>query len=373
MFNSFLKSELKYTLKQPMVYLFFLIVFILSFAATSSDNVTIGGSIGNVKRNAPHIISVFTSTLTIFGLLFAAAFFNNAALRDFKYNFNEILFATPIEKFGYFFGRFTGALIISTIPILGVFFGISLGSTLSPVFGWISEDRFGAIQIQSFISNYLVFVLPNMFISGTIIYALAQQFKNSIVSFVGALIIIVAYSISGELVSDLENENLAALADIFGIRTYGLISKYYTPIEKNSINPSYSGLMLLNRVIWLSLSLVILITSYFNFNFFKKKIGRLIRIKSSKAEIKKNLPLPSISIIKENLVTQFLTFFSINFKNIYRHVTFKILFLFSFILLLTDLISGYEYFGLKSYPLTYRMTDSISGTYLFVMIILVFF
>ena len=125
-----------------------------------------------------------------------------------------------------------------------------------------------------------------------------------------------AYSISGELVSDLENENLAALADIFGIRTYGLISKYYTPIEKNSINPSYSGLMLLNRVIWLSLSLVILITSYFNFNFFKKKIGRLIRIKSSKAEIKKNLPLPSISLIKENLVTQFLTFFSINFKNI---------------------------------------------------------
>ena len=53
MFKSFLKSELKYTLKQPMVYLFFLIVFILSFAATSSDNVTIGGSIGNVKRNAP--------------------------------------------------------------------------------------------------------------------------------------------------------------------------------------------------------------------------------------------------------------------------------------------------------------------------------
>ena len=54
-----------------------------------------------------------------------------------------------------------------------------------------------------------------MFISGTIIYALAQQFKNSIVSLL-VLIIIVAYSISGELVSDLENENLAALADIFG-------------------------------------------------------------------------------------------------------------------------------------------------------------
>ncbi len=373
MFKSFLKSELKYTLKQPMVYLFFLIVFILSFAATSSDDVTIGGSIGNVKRNAPHIISVFTSTLTIFGLLFAAAFFNNAALRDYKYNFHEILFATPIEKFGYFFGRFTGALIISTIPILGVFFGISLGSTLSPVFGWISEDRFGPLQIQNFISNYFVFVLPNMFISGAIIYALAQLFKNSVVSFVGALIIIVAYSVSGELVSDLENENLAALADIFGIRTYDLISKYYTPIEKNSINPSYSGLMLLNRVFWISLSFVLLISSYLSFGFIKKIRKTLIKKIQSNQTSKTNAKKPSISKQNESLINQFLTFFSINFKNIYRHVTFKILFLFSFILLLTNLISGYEYFGLKSYPLTYIMTDSISGTSLFVAIIIVFF
>ena len=50
MFNSFLKSELKYTLKQPMVYLFFLIVFILSFAATSSDNVTIGVQLEMLKE-----------------------------------------------------------------------------------------------------------------------------------------------------------------------------------------------------------------------------------------------------------------------------------------------------------------------------------
>ena len=130
--------------------------------------------------------------------------------------------------------------------------------------------------------------------------------------------------------------------------------------------------MLLNRIIWVSLSIIILITSYLNFSFIKRKIGRFVRIKASKTEIKKNLPLPEISVKRESLISQFLTFFSINFKNIYRHVTFKILFLFSFILLLTDLISGYEYFGLKSYPLTYRMTDSISGTYLFVMIILVF-
>ena len=85
MFKQFFLSELRYNLRQPMVYLFFTIVFLLVFAANSTDNVQIGGAIGNVNRNAPHVITVFTSVMCIFGLLFAVAFFNNAALRDHKY------------------------------------------------------------------------------------------------------------------------------------------------------------------------------------------------------------------------------------------------------------------------------------------------
>ena len=76
MFNQFFYSELRYNLRQPMVYLFFSIVFLLVFAASSSDNVQIGGSVGNVFRNAPHIVTVYTSIMTVFGLLFAVAFFN---------------------------------------------------------------------------------------------------------------------------------------------------------------------------------------------------------------------------------------------------------------------------------------------------------
>ena len=240
MFKQFFLSELRYNLRQPMVYLFFTIVFLLVFAANSTDNVQIGGAIGNVNRNAPHVITVFTSVMCIFGLLFAVAFFNNAALRDHKYNFQDILFATPLNKFGYFFGRFTAALLLSTIPLLGVFFGIALGSFVAPLAGWIEPDRFGPLELSTFLSNYFIFVLPNMLFAGSIIYLLAQRFRSTIVSFVGALIIIIAYSVSGNYLSDLDNETLGALVDTFGNRTYGIVSKYYTPLEKNTLNPSFS-------------------------------------------------------------------------------------------------------------------------------------
>ena len=50
MFKNFFLSELKYSFRQPMLYLFFLIVFLLVFAANVTDNVQIGGGSGVIKN-----------------------------------------------------------------------------------------------------------------------------------------------------------------------------------------------------------------------------------------------------------------------------------------------------------------------------------
>ena len=93
MFKTFFITEIKYSLKQPMVYIFLGLLTLFVFGATASDNIIIGGSVGNVYKNAPHIITIYTTIMSIFGLLIATAFFNNAALRDYNNNFNEILFS----------------------------------------------------------------------------------------------------------------------------------------------------------------------------------------------------------------------------------------------------------------------------------------
>ena len=217
MFKHFFLFEIKNALKQPMIYIFLGLLALLTFGATASDNIQIGGSVGNVLRNAPHVITVYTTVMTIFGLLMAAAFYNNAALRDFSNEFNEILFSTPLKKSSYFFGRFCGALLLSTTPLLGVFLGAVLGSIAAPLFGWIDADRFGSFYLETFTNNYFLFILPNMFIAGSIIFALANIWKSTVISFVGALAIIMGYIISGNLISDIDNETFGALSDTFGI------------------------------------------------------------------------------------------------------------------------------------------------------------
>ncbi len=375
MFRQFFKTELKYTLKQPMIYIFTALIALLVFFAIGSDNVNIGGSIGNVYRNAPHIIAVYTGVMTIFGLIIAAAFFNNAALRDYENSFNEILFSTPIKKSGYFFGRFFGALILSTIPMLGVFIGILLGSALAPAFGWVEADRFGDFYLSSFVNNYFFIVLPNMFFAGAIIYAFANTWKSTVISFVGALAIIVAYSVAGTLMSDVENESIAALSDAFGIRTYSFISKYYTPIEKNAVGLQLTPILIYNRLIWLGLGTVILVSSYFSFSF-QQKNKKVKAEKKTKESDREPFLLPKVSINFSSLTSwrQFKSFFYINFLSIIKSTTFKILLIFSLLLLISSLVNGFEYFGLQSYPLTYKMIDIISSVSgLFTIIIVVFF
>ncbi|MBN4062261.1 hypothetical protein JYU20_03585 [Bacteroidales bacterium AH-315-I05] len=375
MFRNFLLTELKYTLKQPMVYIFLGLMALFTFGATASDNIIIGGSVGNVYKNAPHIITVYTTIMTIFGLLIATAFYNNAALRDYSSGFNEILFSTPLSKFGYFFGRFFGALILSTIPMLGVFLGVIVGTIISPVFGWVDVDRFGSFYLETFINNYFLFILPNMFFAGTIIFAMAIKWRSTVISFVGSLIIIIGYIISGTLVSDLDNETLAALTDTFGIRAYSLYAKYYTPIEKNTLTPGFTGLLLMNRLIWMSAGTVILIISYFSFSF-QEKNKKVKAKKEEKSDNQISFSLPKLHPEYNGRAEwlQFKSFFITNFLIIVKSVTFKILFLFSAIILISNLFGGFEFFGLKSYPLTYKLIDLINGASgIFIVIILVFF
>ena len=374
MFKEFFTKEVFTSLKRPMVYIFMFIVGLLVFGAVVSDNVIIGGSVGDVKKNAPTVVALYITILNIFGLLFATAFFNNAALRDHKYKFNEILFTTSLSKPGYFFGRFCGAWLLSTLVMLGVYMAFILGGFLGPAFNWIGPDRIGPIPWKAFFSTYLIFVVPNMFFAGAIIFALATRFKSTIVSFIGTLLIIVAYITALNFSSDMDNKAMASMLDIFGVSTYDYQIQYYTPVERNTIVPSLQGILLKNRILWFAVGLMILIFSYLTFSF-KTKNRKVKKSKEADASTQQAFEKPVLQLSQSGLsLSHFMSFFKVNFLSIFKNTVFIILILFAIILLLSNLAGGFEYFGLKSYPVTYKMLDQVNGiSMLFVIILLVFF
>ncbi|MCE7992275.1 MAG: hypothetical protein HEP71_09855 [Roseivirga sp.] len=375
MFKTFFLKELSTGLKRPMVYIFFVVMALLVFFAVVSENVQIGGSIGNVHKNAPYVMTTFVSVLTVFGLLIAAAFFNNAALRDYNYNFNEILFSTPLSKSGYFFGRFCGALILACIPLLGVFFGMVVGTFIGVPMGWIDADKVGPFYMEMFVNNFLIFILPNMFLAGAITYALANKWKSTVISFVGIIVVMVGYIISSTLLSDIDNETIAALTDPFGTTAYSVATKYFTPVEKNTISPSFTGILRQNRLLFSGVSLLVLLASYFSFSFRAKLGGKGKKDKSKVAPVL-TLPKPVLHRVFDMRTSwlQFKSFFRIDFLSVVKSTTFKIKFFLMFLLIIASLLGGFEYFGLQSYPVTYKMVDIINGnTAIFSVIVLVFF
>lgn len=85
MFKTFFFSELSYRFRQPMVYIFLgiitLLVVLISMYSELSDN---------LLKDSPYIITKSVTTYTLIGLFMAAAFFNNAALKDYSNGFDEI-------------------------------------------------------------------------------------------------------------------------------------------------------------------------------------------------------------------------------------------------------------------------------------------
>lgn len=358
-----------------MVYIFFGAMTFLVLMATISDSIVIGTNSGNVFKNAPVVLTNYTIILSLFGLMIAAAFFNNAALREHINGFNEILFSTPVSKAAFFFGRFLGALFLSTLPLLGIFLGAILANVIGVTGGWNEASRYGSWHLETFINNYFLFILPNMFVAGVLIFGLATWSKNTIVSFLAVPVILIAYFVSGSLLSDMSNETLSGMLDLFGRRAYSLQVKYYTPLEQNTLSPIFTGVLLLNRVFWLVVGGTLLMVSYFTFSFRKNssKGKKSIAKPSVKAE-EIAAPVLQAQDLQTNSWLQFVSFFRLNFTSILKSISFKILFLLGAIMLISSLMGGYESFGLKSYPLTYKIIDTITNSStLFIMIILVFF
>ncbi|MGH7453683.1 MAG: hypothetical protein ACRENG_20205, partial [bacterium] len=68
MFKEIFLFELKLRLKRPMVYIFFLVFFAMTFLAASTDAVQVGGAIGNVDKNSPFVIMQMLITMSAIGV-----------------------------------------------------------------------------------------------------------------------------------------------------------------------------------------------------------------------------------------------------------------------------------------------------------------
>ena len=368
----FIKQEWKYWLSSPMTWIFLFINTMLVMGAVSSDNINIGGGVGSVHKNAPFVIQTYYGAMSLICLLMTTAFMNASANRDFSSGMYQFVFSSPIKKRDYYFGKFIGAASIAVLPLLGVSIGVLIG----PLMPWAEPNRYGDIIWSGHLQGIITFGIPNTIISAVLLYALAIVFRSNIVSFIGAMLILVLYAVSAGFTSDIEKEWLANILDPFGFRPIQIISKYMTVDEKNANGVPLVGALLFNRLIWLAISFLILIGTYFKFSFSAKN-ETAKKQKTTKTEVEAiSISTTNFTANSPNKFSFSALWFLIKFetKAIIKNPTFIIIVIFGLINLVASLTSFSGGYGAKQYPVTYNVIDIIRGAfYLFLIAIITFY
>ncbi len=366
MFFHIFSFEVNYWLRRPMVYIFIAINFLLVCGATSSDNVQIGNAVGNVLRNAPSQIQFWFSIMSIIsGLVMTAAFMQGAALRDFDNNTYQIVFSSPISRASYYFGRFFGAAFVSLLPALGIVFGVLLGTILGPLAGWSDAERFGSIYWSAYSNSYLVFVLPIVLISGSVIFTTAALSRSTMAAFIAALTILVASMISGTLLRDIDSENMTIFTDLLGVRVWSLCTKYWTVTQKNTTSISLlDAKMGLNRLFWLLIAAGVLVAGYFKFSFSEKTASSKKKKQTAAEEttetsnifLSSSQPLP-VFAKKTGFMTSLMQLFSLvktEYRAVTKDTTFIVLIGLGVVFIFINMIFARGSYGLTHYPVTYK-------------------
>jgi ABC-2 type transport system permease protein len=372
----FFLFEIRYWLKSTMLWVFTAIVALMVLLAMSTDQLTIGGAIGNTYRNAPYVVEQYYSIFWFITLLMVTAFVNSAAAREFAYNMNQIMFTKPIRKMDFLLGRFFGSVVISTIPMIGV----SIGALLAKFMPWADADRFGPTVGSAHLMGILVFALPNTLFIAAVIFTIAVLTRSTVISFLGGLMLLVASIVSSILTEKLENEKLAAMIDPFGSDAFTYVTKYWTVADRNTHALGFVGLLLVNRLVWMGVGLLIFAFACWRFSFAERSI-RSKKRKAGKGDLEalelKPLVLGGVTLNYGASARwkQLLVSIKIEFRRLLKTVSFIVITCAALINCLLALIfSARQGFGLTTRPVTYAMIQIITGTlYLFLIALITFF
>ena len=370
MFASIARFEWRFQLRSPVFWVGCLIFFLLAFAATTVDTVQIG-SRGNVNINSPYAIVQTLGIMSVFAIFVLVSMVAGTVIRDDETGFAPILRSTRVTKGAYLGGRFTGSIAAAMLVLAMVPLAIAVGSFMP----WLDSEKVGPFMPGHYFYALFVFGLPSFLIIGAAFFALATVTRSMMWSYVGAVALLVLFSVSRVALRDMQHDTLAALTDPFGMSALSQSTKYWTAADRNTLLPPLSGLLLINRSIWLAAAALIYAATW-RFFRFETRAGRAATkpAEAGVASAVRNSALPSARFDAATGRAQLWALARFDTAFVLRSPAF-------FVLLFIGLINaGFstwfagEFYGSTAYPVTRLMVQALQGAFSFMpMIIAIYY
>ncbi|WP_299217242.1 M1 family aminopeptidase [uncultured Aquimarina sp.] len=368
------KFEIKYRAKRPDTYLYFFILLLYSMLAV---DIIFEGNLNILKRNAPYVIARTMTISSAFFLMITSMIMGVAALRDFDHHMESLMFVNPIRKRDYLLGRFLGSFVI----LLVIYAALPLGMILSEFLPWRNSDALLAFNLWHYLHPFLTLILPSLFFGGAVFFISGALSRKLMVVYTQGVLLLMMYIFSMQLANGSKNLFLSGLLEPFSFQTISLVTQYWTVVERNTMMLPLEGILLYNRLLWMSIGLITLIVGYYRFAFNVIKNG-VIKRKTINTDLKtKTNEEIDVILISNNSVSMnprkigLLCHHSLfYFKSILTSVPFLVITACALGIILISSISLDTAFGVDSYPTTYIIVgELLENTILFFLLIIIFY
>lgn len=360
MFKTIYTYELKYWVKQVSVYLYatiFLGLAVLLMAVNTDvfEESSAAGSIGN----SPYRIYDGMRFFNKFILFLLPIVFGTAIYRDYITKMHSVLYSFPFNKRDYLLGKFLSAFTI----MMAIISTIGIGFIVGAHFLGAPAEKVAAFNLVPFIKGYFLYLLPNILLFGTLVFAVVTLSRNIYSGFIAIILVLFLQQILMRVLPGIDNLFIVALLDPFSEIAFSLDTRFWTNEEKNALVVPLSKGLLINRLIWLVVATLIGRFLYRQFSFNQSKIVFSF-FKSNGKTMKKNnfgsIEKVNLSkVIFDHSLLQNLKntwrLSNVDFRYIVKSWAFIILFLAGLLLVIFMTSQMNRQFGGKLLPVTWLM------------------
>lgn len=261
--KTILQHELTHWLRQIYIYLFAGLLFGMALAtmwgmaseATGDPNAELLNSSYRL-----HLMSGYFGMLVMFLL---PATFGAAIYRDYKSEMHALLYAYPITKLAYLGAKFLAAYLVTVGIVLAIGGGFAVGAMMP-------GGQAGVVQpfvLTNYLQLYGVYLLPNLLLFGTLVFAIVIRTRNIYVGFLSIILVVVLQGVMKGLLTGEDLSYWAALLDPTGDTAVKYTVRFWTRADRNQLTLPLNGIILANRLLWLTVSIMMLTFTYRSFHF----------------------------------------------------------------------------------------------------------
>ena len=359
--------EIRYQLRRPLLPISSVIFFLSATALMASPA---AGAIyvlgGGVERNAPALIFVYTAVFSIIGLFIVTAFVANSVLRDFEQGTYPFFFTRPIRKFDYLLGRFAGSMAVSAV----LFLAVAAGMFAAQFVPGQELANIGPYRIWPYLASWAIIALPNLLVMGACLFSIAIWKRRAIWIYLFVVLYMLLQDVVESIASRMSNTLLGSLLEPTGLGAISSVTRYWSSSEMNLLVPAFSGELLLNRLVWLTIATLVFGLAYWRFRYTDSTNSAKLRAfkpgldhQPTSADTAKQSTGPK-PVAKQHF--SFKTYFSqwtgqtrVELKGVVNGIPFIILLLLSLVFVFTFAWFIGQNRGTPVWPLTYLMLRAI--------------